>query len=214
MDDGSKNAADRSGAAGGRSFIPLNPNSIPTAAELKNMFSPFMTKNGNYSQDDVIEDRIYDTDDITASTTNNLTLFNTASTDEARSNMYAAGQLPSQEAFYMTGIKFVVYNSADVAWDIADIKEIFRRGYYTLYIANKPYISGDLIDFINPIAPLAYNTRGYSINPFKTWNLRVRQVIPPQVNFKCSITLTVGSLQSGTYSLKGYLCGYRYRAIQ
>ena len=195
-----------------RAWVPLNPNQIPNTAELKSMFSPFAGPNG-FKIDDVIEDRIYDTKDITASTTNNLTFYASSGTLPT-SNMQSAGQLPSQEAFYCTGIKFTVFNDRDAALDFGDTKEILRRGSFNLTIANKPYVSGDLLEFLNPLAPLAVNTRYYTTAPTKTWNLRIRQVIPPQVNFVCNVSLTVGSLQTGTYSLRCYLIGYRYRSVQ
>lgn len=197
---------------GQKSWVPLNPNAIPSTAELKNMFSPYAGP-GGFKIDDVIEDKIWDTKDVTASTTNNLSFFTTAGT-QPTTNMKSGGQLPSQEAFYCTGIKFTVYNDQDAALDFANVKEILRRGFFSLTIANKPYIANDLLDFLNPVSPLAVNTRYYTTTATKTWPIRVRQVIPPQINFECAVTLTVGSLQTGTWSLRCYLQGYRYRSVQ
>lgn len=198
---------------GQKSWVGLRPNEIPSTDELKSMFSPYAGPNG-FKIDDVIEDRIWDTKTVTASTTNNLSFFTSAGTLPT-TNMKSAGQLPSQEAFYLTGIKFSVFSEADAALDFGDAKEIMRRMYFNLSIANKPYVSGDGMETLNPLSPLVLNTRYFTTVVTKTWNLRIRQVIPPQVNFECATTLTMGAFgTSTTYHLRCYLIGYRYRSVQ
>jgi hypothetical protein len=210
MDDVSRDVANGTGGK----YIPLNPNAVPDANELKSMFSPFINKVGGYRQDDIIEDRIFDTRDVTGGATNNLQFFQSAGSLPT-SNMEAAGQLPSQEAFYITGIKFTVYTSANTALDFGDAYNILKGGSFNLTISNKPYISGDLLEFLNPLSPLVLNTRYFTTVATKSWNLRIRQVLPPQTSFKCAVTTTTSAYgTAGTYSLRCYLIGYRYRSIQ
>jgi len=199
--------------AGKTGWLPLKPNELPSAAELKQMFSPFQNSVGGFKIDDVVEDRIYDTQTLTTGAVNNLTFFTTAGTPPT-TNMQSAGQLPSQEAFYITGIKLALYSSYDGGLDFSDAKTVLQNGSFNFVIANKPYVTNDLLEFGNPLAPLTLNTRLYTSFVTKTWNLRIRQVLPPQVNFSCSVTTTTPTFNSGTWKLRCYLIGYRYRSIQ
>ena len=197
-------------------YLPLNTGSIPSIAGIKAMFAP----NTMAGQPDIITDKLYDSRTITASATNNLTFFNTATTDYSLSNVTNPNQLPSQEAFYVTGIRHEVWTTDTTAgvtgWDVLSIKEILRQGYYTFTIGNKPYIGTSyLLWFLNCNAPLALNTRFFTLNPFKTWTLPWRVAIPPLTTFTESCTLVApAAINNEVMKIRIVLEGFRYRAIQ
>lgn len=197
-------------------MLPLNNNSIPSISALKAMFGP-ITGSG---MPDIISDKIYDSKLLTASSVNNLTFFNTVSTNLALSNVQNANQLPSQEAFYMTGIRFEFFSEDTTAgttgYDFLQLFTALRTGYYQFNIANKPYVGPHYLQwYINCQAPLAFNTRAYSINPYKTWLLPWKIAIPPLTTFSLTATLTPpAEINTSDMYLRAVLEGFRYRAIQ
>jgi hypothetical protein len=204
-------------AGGGRDyttqsgFTPIRKNAIPTAETLRHMFTP---AGGN--PNDIVSGKIYDAVALTTSVVNNVTFFNTVRNDLSLSNVENPGQLPSQQAFWMTGIRFELENNQDKPPDVGEMKEIFRQGSFTFTIANKPYCGPmRLAWFLNAIAPLAVSTRFFSINPFRTWVLDIPIPIPPLTTFSVKVTLTAPVFQSQyTYNIFCYLEGFIYRFIQ
>jgi hypothetical protein len=193
-------------------MIQLPTGKIPTVAAIKAMYGP-MTQGG---QPDIIVDNIYDSAALVTTSTNNAQqLFTTVRNNRALSNIGVSGQLQSQEAFYIVGIRFEFFNAYDGALDFGDLKETLRQGYYALHIGNKPYNAGYLLWFLNPQSPLLVNTRYYTTeNCFKTWLLPQPIALPPSVSFDCEYTLTAPAFQTNSWYIRCILSGYRYRSVQ
>ncbi|RPI18737.1 MAG: hypothetical protein EHM58_04520 [Ignavibacteriae bacterium] len=215
MDSSLANAASAAGSSlvnpsDPAAMLSLNRGSIPNVKGITSMFSV------GGGTPDIICDKIYDTKEITASVTNNLTFLNTVSTDLSLSNVQNANGMPSQEAFYLTGIRWELFNNADAAQDVAQTKEIFRQGYYEFRIANKVYNSGYLLWFFNCTSPLVVNTRYFTVpNSFKTWGLPLPLAIPPLTALNCKVSLVAPAFTStDKWYLRFVADGFRYRAVQ
>lgn len=195
-------------ASGG---IILNPNIMPSLAELRAQVTPGITLV------DVIHKRYWDSVALNSAVAQNWNAFVTpANANYYNSNLFGSnGQLQGSEAMVVTSVRFEVENDSTTnPLNEVLVKEIFRQAYATFIIMNKSYFDIKLMEFLDPRTFLTLNTNYYAARPFVTVPLPVPVIIPPTTAFNFQTSVVNPTLSGSNYRLFCYINGVLYRGVQ